>query len=103
MRTDTPGTASPLSGGSGFRFAIVFSRFNQAITESLRDGAQRALQEAGARAADVEVVSVPGAFELPQAARSLAAFTGAADMILERVTPAKLAAPLRRALRAGAP
>ena len=73
MRTDNPGPAGPLSGASGFRFAIVFSRFNDAITESLRDGAQRALEEAGARAADVEVVSVPGAFELPQAARSLAA------------------------------
>ncbi len=33
---------------TGFRFAIVFSRFNDAITESLRDGARAALLEAGA-------------------------------------------------------
>jgi 6,7-dimethyl-8-ribityllumazine synthase len=81
VRTDTLGAAGPLSGASGYRFAIVFSRFNDAITESLRDGAQRAVKEAGARAADVEVVSVPGAFELPQAARALAE-TGQFDAVI---------------------
>ena len=73
--------ATPLSGAGGFRFAVVFSRFNEAITESLRDGAKAALEEAGARAADVEVVSVPGAFELPQAARCLAE-TGRFDAVV---------------------
>jgi 6,7-dimethyl-8-ribityllumazine synthase len=73
--------APTLSGASGFRFAIVFSRFNETITEKLRDGARAALDEAGARASDVEIVSVPGAFELPQAARSLAE-TGRFDAVV---------------------
>jgi 6,7-dimethyl-8-ribityllumazine synthase len=70
-----------LSGASGHRFAIVVSRFNQPITDRLRDGAKSALVEAGAGVEDVEVVSVPGAFELPQAARALAD-TGRFDAII---------------------
>ena len=81
MRTDNHAAAAPLSGAEGFRFAIVFSRFNDAITESLRDAARTALLEAGAGESNVEVVSVPGAFELPQAARSLAE-TGRFDAIV---------------------
>jgi 6,7-dimethyl-8-ribityllumazine synthase len=81
VRSDVSGTIGPLSGASGYRFAIVYSRFNDAITESLRDGAARALAEAGAGDGDVEVVSVPGAFELPQAARSLAE-TGRFDAVV---------------------
>jgi 6,7-dimethyl-8-ribityllumazine synthase len=61
-----------LSGASGYRFAIVVSRFNEAITGRLREGAQAALSEAGAAIEDVEILSVPGAFELPQAARCAA-------------------------------
>jgi 6,7-dimethyl-8-ribityllumazine synthase len=81
VRTDTSNAAKPLSGAGGFRFAIVFSRFNEAITASLRDGARAALAEAGARSDEVEVVSVPGAFELPQAARCMAE-TGRFDAIV---------------------
>lgn len=81
MRPETPGTARSLSGAAGFRFAVVYSRFNEAITTKLRDGARAALDEAGARPGDVEVVDVPGAFELPQAARSLAE-TGRFDAIV---------------------
>jgi 6,7-dimethyl-8-ribityllumazine synthase len=81
VRADNPGAVGPLSGAFGYRFAIVFSRFNEAITESLRDGARRALIEAGARPDDMEVVSVPGAFELPQAARALAE-TGRFDAVV---------------------
>jgi 6,7-dimethyl-8-ribityllumazine synthase len=81
VRTDPSGAAAPLTGASGFRFAIVFSRFNEAITERLRDGARTALQQAGARPEDVEIVSVPGAFELPQAARCLAE-TGRFDAVV---------------------
>ena len=73
--------SKPLSGASGYRFAIVVSRFNEAITAALTDGAARALREAGARETDVEVVCVPGAFELPQAARSLAE-TGRFDAVI---------------------
>ena len=80
MRTDD-NTAAPPSGASGYRFAIVFSRFNTVITERLRDGAAAALHEAGAASEDVEVVSVPGAFEIPQAARRLAE-TGRFDAVV---------------------
>lgn len=66
---------------SGYRFALVVSRFNEAITERLKDGARAALLEAGAAAEDVEVVSVPGAFELPQAARCVAE-TGRFDAVV---------------------
>ncbi|HVJ25900.1 MAG TPA: 6,7-dimethyl-8-ribityllumazine synthase [Vicinamibacterales bacterium] len=73
--------AAPLSGAAGFRFAIVVSRFNERITDSLRDAARTALREAGAAEADVEEMHVPGAFELPQAARC-AAETGRFDAVL---------------------
>jgi 6,7-dimethyl-8-ribityllumazine synthase len=81
VRSDVSGAIGPLSGATGYRFAIVYSRFNEAITESLRDGAAKALAEAGAGADDIEVVSVPGAFELPQAARALAE-TGRFDAVV---------------------
>lgn len=80
MRTDTS-SATPLTGAAGYRFAIVFSRFNDQITASLCAGAQAALKEAAARPDDVEVVGVPGAFELPQAARAIAE-TGRFDAII---------------------
>jgi 6,7-dimethyl-8-ribityllumazine synthase len=81
VRTEDSATTKPLSGGAGLRFAIVYSRFNDAITEQLRDGARRALGEAGARGDDIEVVSVPGAFEIPQAARCVAE-TGQFDAVV---------------------
>jgi 6,7-dimethyl-8-ribityllumazine synthase len=59
----------PLSAAGGARFAIIVSRFNEAITGRLAAGAQAALREAGAPDEDVTTISVPGAFELPQAAR----------------------------------
>jgi 6,7-dimethyl-8-ribityllumazine synthase len=62
--------AGPLADATPFRFAVVVSRFNEAITQSLRDGATAALKEAGA--ASVQVFDVPGAFEIPQAARAVA-------------------------------
>jgi len=53
------------------RFAVVASRFNQPIVEKLVDGALDALVRHGASADDVDVVWVPGAWELPAAARRL--------------------------------
>ena len=53
-------------------FALVVSRFNSFITERLLAGAQQALRQAGARNEDMHVVRVPGAFEIPNAARTLA-------------------------------
>ena len=76
----TSGPAA-LSGAAGFRFAIIVSRFNERITGSLRDAARAALREAGAAETDVEEMNVPGAFELPQAARCVAE-TGRFDAVL---------------------
>jgi 6,7-dimethyl-8-ribityllumazine synthase len=63
---------TPLPSAAGFRFAVVVSRFNERITSALRDGALATLREAGAADPDVDVIDVPGAFELPQAARCAA-------------------------------
>ena len=60
-------------GAAGLRFGIVVSRFNSFITERLLGAAVDALQRAGASSKDVDVVHVPGAFELPLAAKKLAA------------------------------
>jgi len=59
-------------GAAGLRFAIVVSRFNSFITERLLTAAVDALERAGAAAKDVDVVRVPGAFELPLASKKLA-------------------------------
>jgi 6,7-dimethyl-8-ribityllumazine synthase len=75
------GSSAPLPSAAGFRFAVVVSRFNESITSALRDGALAALREAGAPQADVEQLWVPGAFELPQAARA-AAETGRFDAVV---------------------
>ena len=52
---------------SGFRFAIVVSRWNETYTSRLVDGALDALRECGATDDEVQVFKVPGAFELPLA------------------------------------
>jgi 6,7-dimethyl-8-ribityllumazine synthase len=55
------------------RFAVVMSRFNSGVTDKLLEGALEALKRAQVAAEDVEVVRVPGAFEIPLAAQTLAA------------------------------
>ena len=57
---------------TGFRFAIVVSRFNEEITSGLLSGARSALLEAGVNEDDVTLVHVPGAFEIPVTALRLA-------------------------------
>lgn len=59
--------------GHGRRVAVLASRFNDAITSKLADGALDALVRHGVAAEDVDVVWVPGAWELPVAARRLMA------------------------------
>ena len=59
--------------GEGRRYAVVASRFNSEITTKLADGAMEALIRHGASSDDVDLVWVPGAWELPFAARRLAA------------------------------
>ena len=72
---------APLGDASSLRFAVIVSRFNEAITSSMRDAAVRALTDAGAADANVHVFDVPGAYEIPQAARA-AAETGTFDAIV---------------------
>jgi 6,7-dimethyl-8-ribityllumazine synthase len=71
----------PLRPAGNARFAVVVSRFNEAITSRLLEGARAALLEAGAAADRIAVHMVPGAFELPQAARC-AAETGQYEAIV---------------------
>jgi len=59
--------------GQGRRFAVVASRFNETVTQKLVDGALDALVRHGTAFEDVDVVWVPGAWELPAAARRLLA------------------------------
>ncbi len=59
--------------GAGRRYAVLASRFNNNITTKLADGAMEALVRHGAAAEDVDLIWVPGAWELPFAARRLAA------------------------------
>jgi 6,7-dimethyl-8-ribityllumazine synthase len=56
----------------GLRFGIVVSRFNSFVTEPLLKGALEALKKHGADVNRVEVIRVPGAWELPIAARAFA-------------------------------
>ena len=56
---------------SGARFAIVVSRFNSFVVESLLSGALDALRRHGVEDAGIEVVRVPGAFEMPLVAQKL--------------------------------
>jgi 6,7-dimethyl-8-ribityllumazine synthase len=57
---------------AGMKFAVVVARWNAVITERMLDGALDALQRSGAKRTDIEVVRVPGAWEIPAAARALA-------------------------------
>lgn len=66
---------------SGCRFAIVVSRFNEKITEGLLRGARGALTEASVRDEDITILRVPGAFEIPLAARRAAA-SGRFDAVI---------------------
>ncbi len=57
---------------AGMRFAIVVARWNAVVTERLLEGALDALLRSGAERSAIEVVRVPGAWEVPAAARALA-------------------------------
>ena len=62
--------------GAGRRFAVVASRFNSRLGDLLVAGAVDCLRRHGVEAADVHLVSVPGAWEIPQALEELAAAGG---------------------------
>jgi 6,7-dimethyl-8-ribityllumazine synthase len=67
--TTYAGTATAPSG----RFAIVAARFNALVVQHLVDGALEALRHHGVAAEDVDLVWVPGSFEIPVMAKRLAA------------------------------
>jgi 6,7-dimethyl-8-ribityllumazine synthase len=77
---ETPAVEGGLSG-AGRRFAVVVSRFNAFITERLFQSAYDGLLRSGAEKKDIALVRVPGAFEIPSAARMLAE-TGKYDAII---------------------
>jgi 6,7-dimethyl-8-ribityllumazine synthase len=56
----------------GLKFAVLCARFNSVITDRLLAGALDALQRSGAAEADIEIVRVPGSWELPLAAKAIA-------------------------------
>jgi 6,7-dimethyl-8-ribityllumazine synthase len=62
---------SGIPSGAGRRVAVVVSRFNESVTQRLVDGALDALTRHDTAFDDVDVVWVPGAWELPAAARLL--------------------------------
>src|SRR6266481_4687595 len=66
---------------AGLHFGIVVSQFNSFITDRLLAGALDALERAGAGEKQTEIVRVPGSFEIPLAAKKLAA-TGRFDSII---------------------
>jgi 6,7-dimethyl-8-ribityllumazine synthase len=68
------GAASAKDGpmGDGLRVAIVCGRFNDLVTEKLRDGARQELAGRGVDPVSITEIWVPGAFELPLAAKRLA-------------------------------
>ena len=85
MKTEAPPPEAPALAGSldatGKRFAIVVARFNAFITERLLLSACDGLLRSGAKKKDIALVRVPGAFEIPLAARSLAE-TGKYDAVI---------------------
>ena len=76
-----PGEIIGEMNATGLRFGVVVSRFNGFITERLLKGAVDALERSGAASKDVDVVRVPGSFELPLVAKKLAV-TGRYDALI---------------------
>ena len=65
----------------GLKFGIIVSRFNDFITSKLLDGAVDALVRHGGKESDIDVVKIPGAFEIPLIAKKMAA-KGTYDAII---------------------
>lgn len=56
----------------GYKYALIVSRFNNFITEKLLDGAVDALLRSGTKKDEIEILKVPGAFEIPVTAKKCA-------------------------------
>lgn len=63
---------TPDLNGKGLRIAIVWSRFNEELVRNLLTACDKQLVDLGVAAADIDVVSVPGALEIPLALQTLA-------------------------------
>ncbi len=72
LSTQRPGDLDQSVDATGMRVALVVARFNAEICEHLLEGALACLQQHGARRQDLQVVRVPGSFEIPLMARKLA-------------------------------
>lgn len=70
-KQEQPNQIQGALGAAGLRFGIVVSRFNSFITERLLAGALDALERAGADARQMDIVRVPGSFEIPIAAKKM--------------------------------
>jgi 6,7-dimethyl-8-ribityllumazine synthase len=85
IRIEKPKSAGKALEGSlcadGHRFGIVVSRFNAFITERLLQSAIDGLRRTGAKDNDIDIVRVPGSFEIASASRALA-HTGKVDAII---------------------
>ena len=66
---------------TGLRFGIVVAKFNRSVTNKLLSSCLEELEEQGVRADDIEVVRVPGAFEIPLVAKTMAR-TGRFDAVI---------------------
>ena len=75
------GVPDPVLDGAGLKVAVVSARWNSHVTLRLLDGVRRGLAAAGVAAADVTEDWVPGAFELPLAAKTWA-LTGRVDAVI---------------------
>jgi 6,7-dimethyl-8-ribityllumazine synthase len=76
----TPAIEGSLSA-DGMRFGVVTTRWNTVITDRLLQGSLDCLRRSGAKTSDIHVVRVPGAWEIPNAARTLAE-SGKVDAIV---------------------
>ena len=65
----------------GLRFGVIVSRFNDFITSNLLVGTLEGFKESGVDKADLKILKVPGAFEIPQAAKKLCS-TGSVDAVV---------------------
>ncbi|MGH9186619.1 MAG: 6,7-dimethyl-8-ribityllumazine synthase [Acidimicrobiales bacterium] len=77
----SPDAPLPVLDGVGLRAGVVCGRFNSRITLRLLDGVRRGLDLAGVKPDDIAEVWVPGAFEIPFAAKAMA-LSGAVDAVV---------------------
>jgi 6,7-dimethyl-8-ribityllumazine synthase len=81
VRVSRPKPAREKLDAKGLRFGIVVSQFNNFITDRLFAAALDAFEQSGAKQGQIETLRVPGSFEIPFAAKKLAA-TGRCDAIV---------------------